>query len=572
MAAESSLRPRAAVRAQSLTWLLFALPLVVLAVGSWRYRWMSDDGFINLRVVRQIQDGHGPVFNAGERVEASTSPLWVAVLTVADWVLPFSLEWIAVILGIVMTIAGAAFVMWGATQLFPDRDGDAIVVPTGIWVLAAFAAQWKFASSGLENGLFALWFSVSFAFLARWTRGRADAPPLWLATVVGLGPLIRPDLAVLAGLLLLAVVLTMPDWGTRLRFLAAAAVIPVAYEIFRMGYYGLLVPNTALAKEASQSWGSKGWEYVWDSGEEYWLWLPLAALVVGGYVPMIRAYRAARDRRRLLLVGACFVGGAAQIVYAARVGGGVRMVLPALTAIIAPVAVTRVDRSILRALATAVILVWAVVCAGFVRSIHDRPFSFVGVPLNAITLEDHGWQRDGPARAWVRGEGVYWGQQLVDAPRHPGLPPTVVASFGVGLSSYAIGTDVYVLDMLGLGDAFTSHLTLARRGVAPGHEKPLPRPWVAARLFADNAQVGEADLPLPPIFTARPLDNPRDPFATRVADAREALQCGELRALLGRSSRPMSLGRFIGNVWHAPWDTRERIPPEPADAVAKYCR
>ena len=35
---------------------------------------VGDDGFINLRVVSQIKAGNGPVFNAGERVEAATSP------------------------------------------------------------------------------------------------------------------------------------------------------------------------------------------------------------------------------------------------------------------------------------------------------------------------------------------------------------------------------------------------------------------------------------------------------------------------------------------------------------------
>jgi hypothetical protein len=30
------------------------VPIVILALGAWRYRWMADDGFINLRVVKQI--------------------------------------------------------------------------------------------------------------------------------------------------------------------------------------------------------------------------------------------------------------------------------------------------------------------------------------------------------------------------------------------------------------------------------------------------------------------------------------------------------------------------------------
>ena len=37
---------------------------------------MSDDGLIVLRTVRNLLAGNGPVFNAGERVEANTSTAW----------------------------------------------------------------------------------------------------------------------------------------------------------------------------------------------------------------------------------------------------------------------------------------------------------------------------------------------------------------------------------------------------------------------------------------------------------------------------------------------------------------
>jgi hypothetical protein len=64
------------------------VPVVLVLVMGWQHRWMSDDGFINLRYVDQIRHGNGPVFNAGERIEAFTSPLWLAMLVVFDLVLP----------------------------------------------------------------------------------------------------------------------------------------------------------------------------------------------------------------------------------------------------------------------------------------------------------------------------------------------------------------------------------------------------------------------------------------------------------------------------------------------------
>ena len=96
---------------------VLAAPLVMLTVAGWAHRWIFDDGFIYLRVVRQIRVGHGPVFNTGQRVEAFTSPLWVGVLALADLVTPIRLEWLAVLLGVAGSVAGAACATFGAMRL-----------------------------------------------------------------------------------------------------------------------------------------------------------------------------------------------------------------------------------------------------------------------------------------------------------------------------------------------------------------------------------------------------------------------------------------------------------------------
>jgi arabinofuranosyltransferase len=575
---DSSARAPSATAAR-LTWvLLFVVPLVVLLVGAWRYRWMSDDGFINLRVVRQIEAGHGPVFNRGERVEASTSPLWVAVLTLADVLLPLRLEWIAVVGGIAATLAGIGFVLWGAWHLLPERTlrASTVVIPTGIWALVAFVPTWKFASSGLENGLFTLWFGVTFALLVRWVHGQRVLPSAWVALLIGLAPLIRPDLAIFFVCLVLAVVVAAStSWPRRLAFVGVALIVPVLFEIFRMGYYDSLVPNTALAKEASRSWWSHGWPYVRDSGASYWLWIPLVALVLGGYLPLVRAFAHDRNRRAVALIIACAAAGMLHVVYVARVGGDfmhARMVLPGLTAFVAPVAVSAVERSVVRMAMPTVVIVWALISIGFLRSKEDGPIAFFGTPRNAVTVEDFGWQRGGPGRAWFTGPGVYYGTEKIDQPKHAGLPSSVVASYGVGIDSYALGPNVYVLDMLGLGDSLTAHLKLGRRGTAPGHEKPLPAPWAAARILDPSAQLNAQQFGLPPWFVARPLDHPTGTFAQRVEAARTALACGRLRELLARVDEPLTVGRFFTNIAHSFGDTQLRIAPEPIDAVHQFCK
>ena len=86
------------------------VPAVLVGIGGWVHRWTDEDAFINFRIVDQIFAGHGPVFNAGERVETYTSAAWLAVLTVARVALSWLMgpEWISVLLGLAAAVGGFA--------------------------------------------------------------------------------------------------------------------------------------------------------------------------------------------------------------------------------------------------------------------------------------------------------------------------------------------------------------------------------------------------------------------------------------------------------------------------------
>jgi arabinofuranosyltransferase len=264
-----------------------------------------------------------------------------------------------------------------------------------------------------------------------------------------------------------------------------------------------------------------------------------------------------------------FLGiGLVDAVYVVRVGGDfmqARLLLPALALICAPVAVVP-----LRRVTAAVLLLvpWALVAAVSLRAGDDGPRAFGPDTTNAVTLADFGWQPGGPARAWFTGHGVWFLSH-----RLPGTPSDhdpAVASYGIGVESYALG-DTYVLDLLGLGDAFTSHLRLDHRGTV-AHEKPLPFPWIVARTLRPGSPAKLSDFGLPPIFFAKLLDRPDgQTFAARVHDARVALRCAPLRGFMARRTDTMSVSQFFDNLGHARADNSFRIPPEPRDARAKFC-
>jgi arabinofuranosyltransferase len=562
---------RADTRHRVLVGALLALPVVLLAIAAWNYRWMSDDGFINLRVVSQIKAGNGPVFNAGERVEAATSPLWIAMLYLGDLLTPIRLEWVAVLEGIGLTLGGLGLAVFGAVRLQRGVVDHAIWLPAGALVFASFPPVWRFASSGLENGLAFAWLGACFAVLAGWAR-RERGLTCPAAVLLGLGPLVRPELTIVAAgflVFVLAAQWRIDTWRRRFAILGSAVALPVAYEIFRMGYYASLVPNSAIAKEASHSYWSFGLTYLRQTVvDAYALWIPLVILAVAAYVPLVAWMRRAAMRRGQFVVAAFVVGALLDALYIVRVGGDfmhARLLLPSLFMLAAPVAVVPATRRFVGAL---LVVPWCFVVIVALRFPSEKAGRPGSTSANGVTLADYGFGSGGALMKPYTTPGLY-----AETTRLPGRPlahDPALATYGVGTIGYALGPKWYVLDMLGLGDGFDSHLKISRRGIV-GHEKPLPTPWVAARLLRPGSPVTAEDVPAPVALIA-PIDKPDgDSFAARVSDARRALQCGPIKDFLASYQDRLDAGRFIDNIGDAFSNYGFRIPPEPRDALKKFC-
>ncbi|WP_263977317.1 hypothetical protein [Streptomyces albus] len=283
---------------------------VVLVMG-YRHRWTNDDALIYTRAVRQILAGNGPVFNVQERAESSTGTLWQWLLA-AGGALPGVSDplRLAVALGLLLTVAGYLLALDGTRRMLRIHRPAGALLPAGVLVLLPLCATWDYATSGLETGL-------SFAYLggawwllvrARTLRAASEAPagrgrPALAPTAfaLGLGPLVRPDLALVSGVFLAALwLLWRPPLRTTLGWAGAAAALPCAYEIFRAGYYGVLVPLPALAKEASGTQWQFGWDYLRNTLDPYLLWIPLSLLA--GYIGY-RAYGVCRARGASAMAG-----------------------------------------------------------------------------------------------------------------------------------------------------------------------------------------------------------------------------------------------------------------------------
>ena len=379
---------------------------VLFGWGAWQRRWIADDGLIVLRTIRNLLAGNGPVFNAGERVEANTSTLWTYLMYLGGLVGgPARLEYVALTLALTMSVAGVVLLMLGSARLYaPSLQGrSAMLLPAGALVYIAIPPARDFATSGLENGLVLTYLGLLWWMMVAWSQGlrsgRGSDPSPWSATgswftaalafVAGLSVLVRPELALIGGLALVMMLVAARGWRRRTLIVIAGGLLPIGYQIFRMGYYALLVPGTAIAKDASGSKWHQGLIYLANFNKPYLLWIPAILLVALGlvlwttrarpwwirhevpqeYGPLARAVQSPPA-----VVAFILFSGLLQAVYWVRQGGDFmhgRVLLAPVFCLLAPVAVipivkpdgTRFSREAGYLLAGATTVLWGTIAA-----------------------------------------------------------------------------------------------------------------------------------------------------------------------------------------------------------------
>ncbi|WP_080791818.1 flagellar motor control protein ZomB [Corynebacterium pacaense] len=602
----------------AVTAVLAALTAGIFAFwAGWTRRWISDDGLIVLRTVRNLLAGNGPVFNAGERVETNTSTLWQYLIYLVALVTDARLEDIALWLAIIFTTAAAVVGVLGTAHL--HRGKIAVLLPAGIIAYFSLSPARDFATSGLEWGLSLLWIAVQWLLLVLWaSTGPASGDAKFkanglfnpgavtyvLAFWSGLSWLVRPELALYGGLTGVLLLLTAASRSSVAGILAAALPLPLAYQIFRMGYYGLIVPHTAVAKSASDAMWGTGWDYVEDFTGPYNLWLGLAILLAAGAVTasMLGAAAYGRHLTRTGLrtpgvaVGVLVVCALVHFLYVIRVGGDFmhgRMLLLPLFAILLPVAVIPVnvvERSWRDAVAgVLVVAVWIYSAVVFVNGhgwentgedvVDERDFwiDFTNrdqdnPPLYAEDFLTVDSMNDFTEVMRDQTLARPTGQQLnilvgtdpntyswITTPRMEGpeagdlgnLPPTVFL-VNLGMSSMNAPLDVRVTDLIGLATPLAARQPRIEGGRI-GHDKLMGLEW----------QVAESATPL--AYTPGWID-----FDTTYR-ARQALRHPELVHLFHVYREPMSLHRFLANIKYALTDGRTlQISNDPEDLLKEF--
>ncbi len=601
-------------------WGLAALvPVLIFAVMIWHRRWTADDGFINIRIVANLLAGDGPVYNAGERVEAYTSTLWMGIIALMGW-LGIGLEVGAMWGSIFLSLAGIVLAQLGAVTLAGSFSGDETaekdsilrrlswkkMLPAGMITYVALPVAWDFGTSALETGLSLAWLGLCFFLVARMVDVYATDSekggflPYGTAIVLGLGPLVRPELALFSfGFLVPLLWATFAKRGfkfvTLLKIGVAMGTIPVGYQIFRMGYFAAIVPNTAIAKSAFGSNWKQGWHYVEHFYGLYLLAIPLFLILFFLAKIVVKNVRN-RDFLRLAAYLTPAVCGLIHSAYVIKVGGDFmhgRLFLPALFGMLLPVASvsigdvsTRKITQVVGGLVVLGIFAWAGYCGTQIR-ISEKNYEGIGDERgwyarqakheNPVTLEDYDKMFFLDEARKVLNNGAYkycptaFGREGKECepvvyvtpdsghlrPQRDAYPlradlvergfVMAVMRIGIGMQSLLFGPKVYVVDQVGLADPVSSRLVLTKRK-RPGHEKFLPVYWYVARF--SEPTVGED---------------------RRITVARRALGCGDLAELQRAVEGELTFSRFVKNLRLAYGFHKLQVDPDPDVAVRDFC-
>lgn len=212
---------------------------------------LFDDAMISMRYARNLATGHGLAWNQhGPRVEGYTNTLWTL------WMAVLHLPRLGDAKTGVLVIASSAALLLGnvvvvravAQRLAPDSR---LVVIAATVLTATYYPLAYWALRGMEVGLLAFLLSSGVLFALRLRDRHSTRDLACLAVVMGAMILVREDALVPCALLTLYAI-----WSARREHRATVAVttiativgVTVALTVFRLAYYGDLLPNTYYLK------------------------------------------------------------------------------------------------------------------------------------------------------------------------------------------------------------------------------------------------------------------------------------------------------------------------------------
>jgi len=211
----------------------------------------ADDAFITFRYAENIASGKGFVYNEGERVLGTSTPLYTLLLALLVK-LGLPIVWVARIINI------GADCLTGALLFLLLRKFKLGVATFAALFYVLFPRVIVWSVSGMETSLYVLLLATSLYF---YYKENFNLTFLFL----GLTFLTRMDGIILGLAILVHFVLRYKRFPTKMVLGALAVVLP--WLIFSFLYFGSPVPNSVPGKKAlyaGSMWETPKWKIFWE--------------------------------------------------------------------------------------------------------------------------------------------------------------------------------------------------------------------------------------------------------------------------------------------------------------------
>jgi len=202
-----------------------------------------DDAYITFRYARNLLAGEGFVFNPGERVQGTTTPLYTLLMAGLGSVsggtqAPF--PWLALGVNALADAGTCLLLYWMGRRLGAGAAGFAAAM---VWAIAPYSVT--FAIGGLETSLYVL---LLTGMIAAYLGRRRTLVGLCAALAL----LTRPDAILLVGPLILDRFYRALRGGEKLEWgeLLAFTLTCLAWSAFATLYFGSPIPHSVTAKLA----------------------------------------------------------------------------------------------------------------------------------------------------------------------------------------------------------------------------------------------------------------------------------------------------------------------------------
>lgn len=260
---------------------ILALTLCLLAAYAWLNRFMQDDAFISLQYARNLVEGNGLVWQPGDKTEGYTNFLWVLIVS-----LPFRLSIDPIAFMHFVGIALFLFSLFFLYMICLSLTNDTTAAWMATFLTGTNYSFSAYATGGLETQMQTC--LLLFCILLTMEASKRACPEPWrlfgIGVLASFGILTRMDSAILFGPAIFFILRATLREETSIKSKVlniASCCAPIllivgAWLIWKIDYYGAILPNTFYAKVGASTSIIRGIGYLLEFLSSYWLlFLPL---------------------------------------------------------------------------------------------------------------------------------------------------------------------------------------------------------------------------------------------------------------------------------------------------------